>query len=48
MASLEDMGQPQFDTQYFIEEEEELVEPIELDSFEVPPRPLIELKTSSS
>jgi len=32
MASLEDMAQPQFDTEHFIEEEEELAEPIKLDT----------------
>jgi len=44
MASLEDMAQPQFDTKHFIKEEEEVAEPIKLDSFKVPPWPSIELK----
>ena len=39
MASLEDMAQPVFDVEHFIEEEEELAEPIELDQMEVPPKP---------
>jgi hypothetical protein len=43
MASLEDMAQPQLDTEYFIEEEEELAKPIELHPLEVLPRPPIEL-----
>jgi hypothetical protein len=43
MTSLEDMAQPLFNDEHFIEEEE-LVEPIELDPFEVPPQPSIELK----
>jgi hypothetical protein len=44
MTSLEDMAKPLFDDEHFIEEEEELAEPIELDPFEVPPQPSIELK----
>ena len=44
MASLEDMAQPQFNTEQFIEEEEELAEPIKLDTLEMPPWPPIELK----
>jgi hypothetical protein len=44
MASLEDMAQPLFDVEHFIEEEEELAEPVELDPLEVPPQPSIELK----
>jgi hypothetical protein len=43
VASLEDLAQPTFDVEHFIEEEEELVEPIELDPFEVPSQPSIEL-----
>jgi len=37
MASLEDMARPQFNTEQFIEEEEELAEPIKLDTLEMPP-----------
>jgi hypothetical protein len=44
VASLEDLAQPTFDVEHFIEEEEELAEPIELDPFEVPSQPSIELK----
>jgi hypothetical protein len=44
MVSLEDMAQPLFDNEHFIEEEEELVEPVELDPLEVPPQPSIDLK----
>jgi hypothetical protein len=44
MASLEDLAQPIFDDEHFIKEEEELVEPVELDPFEVPSQPSIELK----
>jgi len=44
MASLEDMAQPAFDDEHFIQEEEELAEPIELDQMEVPSQPSIELK----
>jgi hypothetical protein len=44
MASLEDMAQPLFDDEHFIEEEEELAEPVEIDPLEVPPQPSIELK----
>ena len=44
MASLEEMTQPSFDVEHFIEEEEESVEPIELDRNEKPPPPSIELK----
>ena len=44
MASLEDMTQPVFDEEHFIQEEEELAEPIELDPMEIPPKPSIELK----
>jgi hypothetical protein len=36
MASLEEMAEPVFDVEHFIEEEEELAEPIELDQTEVP------------
>ena len=44
MASLEDMAQLALDDEHFIQEEEELVEPVELDQTEVPPQPSIELK----
>ena len=44
MASLEDMAQSALDDEHFIQEEEELAEPIELDQMEVPPQPSIELK----
>ena len=44
IASLEDMAQPTLDDEHFIQEEEELAEPIELDQMEVPPQPSIELK----
>jgi len=44
LASLEDLAQPLFDDEHFIEEEEELAGPIQLDPFEVPSQPLIELK----
>jgi len=44
MASLEDMAQPALDDEHFIQEEEELAEPIELDQMEVPSQPTIELK----
>jgi len=37
------MAQPEFGSEHFIKEEE-LAEPIELYSFEMPPRPSIELK----
>ena len=44
MASLEEMAQPVLDDEHFIPEEEELVEPIELDKNERPSPPLIDLK----
>ena len=44
MASLEDMAQLALDDEHFIQEEEELVEPIELDRMEMPSQPSIELK----
>jgi hypothetical protein len=44
MVSLEDMAQPLFDNEHFIEEEEELAELVELDPLEVPPQPSIDLK----
>jgi hypothetical protein len=47
VASLEDLAQPTFDVEHFIKEEEELAEPIELDPFEVPSQPSIELKPLS-
>jgi hypothetical protein len=44
MASLEDMAQPALDDEHFIQEEEELAEPVKLDQTEVPSQPSIELK----
>jgi hypothetical protein len=44
MASLENMAQPTLDDEHFIQEEEELAEPVELDQMEVPSQPSIELK----
>jgi len=44
MAYLENMAEPALDVENFIEEEEELAEPIELDQTEVPSEPSIELK----
>ena len=44
MASLEDMAQPVLNDEHFIQEEEELVEPVELDQMEEPSQPLTELK----
>jgi hypothetical protein len=44
IASLEDMAQPALDDEHFIQEEEELAEPVELDQMEVPSQPSIELK----
>ena len=44
MASLEDMVQPALDDEHFIQEEEELAEPVVLDQMEVPSQPLIEFK----
>ena len=44
MAYLENMTEPALDVENFIEEEEELAEPIELDQTEVPSEPSIELK----
>src|SRR6185437_11311122 len=44
MAYLENMAEPDLDVENFIEEEEELAEPIELDQTEVPSEPSIELK----
>jgi hypothetical protein len=44
MASLEKMAQPVLDDEHFIQEEEELAEPIELDKNEQPLPPSIELK----
>ena len=41
---LENMAEPALDDENFIEEEEELAEPIELDQTEVPSEPSIELK----
>ena len=39
IASLEDMAQHTLDDEHFIQEEEELAGPIELDQMEVPPHP---------
>jgi hypothetical protein len=44
MVSQEEMVQPFFDEEHFIQEEEELEEPIELNLNEQPPPPSIELK----
>ena len=44
MASIEDMAQLALDDEHFIQEEEELAEPIELDKNEEPLPPSIELK----
>ena len=44
MATLEDMAQLALDDKNFIQEEEELAEPVELDQMEVPSQPSIELK----
>ena len=44
MAYLENMAEPALDVENFIEEEEELAEPIELDQTGLPSQPLIELK----
>jgi hypothetical protein len=44
VASLEDMAQPALDDEHFIQEEEELVDPVELDQMEVPLKSLVELK----
>ena len=44
MASIEDMAQLALDDEHFIQEEEELAEPVELDQMEVPSQPSIELK----
>ena len=39
MASLEDMAQPALDDETFIQEEEELAEPIEIDQTKMPSQP---------
>jgi len=44
MVTQEEMVQPFFNHEHFVEEEEELVEPIELDKNEQPSPPSIELK----
>ena len=44
VASLEDMAQPALNDEHFIQEEEELVEPVELDQMEMTSQPSIELK----
>ena len=44
MAYLENMAEPTLDIEKFIEEVEELAEPIELDQIEEPSEPSIELK----
>jgi hypothetical protein len=41
MVSLEEMAQPSFDVEHFIEEEDEFAESIELDQNEKPPPPSI-------
>ena len=47
MASLEEMAQPALDDEHFVQEEEELAEPIELDKNEEPSPSSIELKPLS-
>jgi len=42
------MAQPFFNHEHFVQEEEELVEPVELDKNEQPSTPLIELKSLPS
>jgi hypothetical protein len=44
MVSLEEMAQPALDDEHFIQAEEELVEPIELNKNKEPSPPSIELK----
>jgi hypothetical protein len=44
MAFLEDMAQPALNDENFIQEEEELAEPVELDQTKMPSQPSIELK----
>jgi hypothetical protein len=44
MASLEEMAQLVLDDEHFVQEEEELAEPIELDKNEQPSPPSIEQK----
>ena len=44
MASLEEMAQPALDDEHFVQEEEELAEPIELDKNEESSAPSIEVK----
>ena len=44
MASLEEMAQPALDDEHFVQEEEELAEPIELVKNADPSPPSIELK----
>ena len=44
MLTQEEMAQPFFNHEHFVQEEEELVEPVELDKNEQPSHPLIELK----
>ena len=43
VASLEDMAYPTLDDENFIQEEEELAEPVKQDQTEVPSQPSIEL-----
>jgi len=44
MASIEEMAQPVLDDKHFVQEEEELAEPIDLNKNEEPLPPSIELK----
>jgi hypothetical protein len=44
VASLEDMAQPALNDEHFIQEEEELADPVELDQMEVPLKSSVELK----
>ena len=44
MVFLEEMAQPALDDEHFVQEEEDLAEPIELDKNEQPLPPSIELK----
>jgi hypothetical protein len=42
------MAHPALDDEHFIQEEEKVIEPIELDQMEVPSQPLVELKSLPS
>jgi len=44
MLTQDEMAQPFFNHGHFVQEEEELVEPVELDKNEQPSPPLIQLK----